>query len=413
MYPQLSRFSDGKLLIVNDDCEETMVVVCVQAGCGQEPLGKNGVAHLVEHICLAYENYISSNYEHTYKNIKFCSTGYTNYGQTVLMFTFQSHLENIYIFSRLLRTIMDADIVTEDTFKLSQTEILDECMTKKSQWEWQREIITYITNNQVQNLPVGSEDEIKKLHFNDVISYIKDFYNMDNIGIVFFTNILSQDIIPIIKPEKRRNTKNKYFNFQIKKISRNIINKNDELSLLQLNHPFKLKTVEIYFHKPYISVNLKRKLTRMLFEIISKNCIEKYIEKTEYCNYLNNLSVSDKYVSDYFYFAVFSMEFSFVDDKITLLANGIVNHLKKANLTERVLVESKKRIIPFLNEYYKSSREQLFQNISSHFFYGEPIHITREHYRDIEEIMDEISIGDILNYRNWILEESAKIVIST
>ncbi|MNO25698.1 hypothetical protein D3C76_155400 [compost metagenome] len=151
----------------------------------------------------------------------------------------------------------------------------------------------------------------------------------------------------------------------------------------------------------------------MLFEIISKNCIEKYIEKTEYCDYFNNLSVSDKYISDYFYFAVFSMEFSFVDDKISLLADGIVNHLKKADLTERDLVESKKSIIPFLSEYYKSSREQLFQNISSHFFYGEPIHITREHYRQIKEIMEKISVEDILIYRNWILEASAKIVIST
>ncbi|MEK4852947.1 insulinase family protein [Paenibacillus sp. FSL H7-0756] len=415
MAPKISFHQENNIYFVNDECEETLVIVCIKAGCGQEPMGENGVAHLVEHICLSYRHYIpeSTNDFKIFSRIRLRSSGVTNYGQTVLMFSFPSRLENIHIFHQILNLVLGTSIVTKETFAKSKLEILAECKQKGSQWYWQQELISFITDGLISELPVGKEDEIMSLNMREAVTFIQKYYNPDNMALVYFSGLQMKDIlsdlyqeIPIMQTELP-----KQLNYDV--VFNYTKQQKYNLSICRMEHPFNHKVVEIYYQQFYKSLNLKAKLTRMLFEVIAKKSIEEYVSVSSYAPRCSEISATDKHVSDYLYYAVFTLNFNNIDDTLSYFAEDIVDYLNHLLITEERLKASKESISPFLCEPEKASRSQIFQNISSHIFYGEPIHITSNQYNQLKELLDQVEVNDLINYKNWILNTPCKIVIST
>ncbi|WP_339247003.1 insulinase family protein [Paenibacillus sp. FSL F4-0243] len=417
MKPKLSLSfqQEKKIYFVNDECEETLVIVCIKAGCGQEPSGKNGIAHLVEHICLSYRKYIPSSCNSSLIFNEIRSSGFTNYGQTVLMFSFPSHMDNINMFHQILMIILSNAIITNKTFEISKLELLAECKQKGSQWYWQQELISFITNSQINELPVGKVDEIVQLQMKDAVTFIQNNYTNDNLALIYFTGLQVPEIISNLNqtiPCVDTVTPNSLNHHELG-ISYGVEQQKFNLSICRLEHPTNLKVVDFYYQQTYQSVNLKEKLTRMLFEIITKISIDEYVSVSPYANRCSDVSVKDKHVSAYFYYAVFTLTFISIDDTISTFAEDVAYYLKRLLITEEKLKASKESISPFLCEPEKPSRVELFQNISSHFFYGEPIHITCEHYNQLKELLDKIEVSDLMSYKNWILNAPCKIVIST
>ncbi|MCM3702176.1 insulinase family protein [Paenibacillus macerans] len=412
MNSSLSFYKEKNVYIVTDNCKETLVVMCLKVGCGQEPHEKNGIAHLVEHMSLAYRHHFSTLYK-SLKGAGFRSSGYTNYGQTILMFTFPSNLENIFKFKLLIETITSTSSVCGNTFELSKVEILSECKEKAHQWHWQQQLISFITDHQIEDLPVGKVNEIERLNIHDAVDFIQKFYTFDNSMFIFFSSVSAHEIISTIHPLLQAMDQSSVNSLKPAIDSTCPEENKQEISVLLLQHPFNQKIVEIFFQKSYRPVNLKRKLTRMLFEIMSKTCIEEYVASSHYHQNCLSVSVSDKHVTTRFYYAVFTLDFTSVDENLSLFAEEIVNHLKQVVFTDHGLTEAKKSIIPFLSKPEQASREQLIQNLTSHFFYGEPIHIINKHYKQIKEILNKIEAIDIVRYRDWVLQAPCKIVIST
>ena len=128
MGPVRSFYREKGVYIVNDEGEVSLVTMSIKAGCGQEPLGQNGIAHLVEHICLAYRHDLPNLHDRSFafKEAGFRFWGHTNYGKTILQFSFPSHIENIVKFYELFKSIVNASIVCEEVFEMSKAEILSE-----------------------------------------------------------------------------------------------------------------------------------------------------------------------------------------------------------------------------------------------------------------------------------------------
>jgi hypothetical protein len=415
MKPKLSFHQENNIYIINDECEETLVMVCIKAGCGQEPPGKNGLAHLVEHICLAYRHYIQASFNSSLKfnEVRFRSSGLTNYGQTVLMFSFPSRSDNIHIFHQIIKVILNTSIITKETFAISKSELLTECKQKGAQWYWQQDLISFITRSQINELPVGKVDEIVQLQMNDAVSFIQNNYTPDNLALVYFTGLQVPEIISdlYLSLPSMETIVPMTFNSDV---GANYVEQHKfNLSVCRLEHISNHKVVEIYYQQPYQSVSLKIKLTRMLFEAITRTSIEEYLSVSSYSHDCLDISVTDKHVSAHFYFAVITITFISIDETISTFAEDIVDHLKQLSITEERLKALKENIYPFLSESEPLSRVQIYQNLSSHIFYGEPIHITSEHYNQLKESLDEIEVIDLIGYCNWILNAPCKIVIST
>lgn len=107
------------------------------------------------------------------------------------------------------------------------------------------------------------------------------------------------------------------------------------------------------------------------------------------------------------------MSFTTIDDTLSRFAENVVNFLNHLLITEEILQASKENISPFFYEQEEPNRVQTFQNLSCHIFYGEPIHITTNQYSQLKELIDQIEVSDLMDYREWILNAPCKIVIST
>lgn len=415
MAPKLSFHQENNIFFVNDQCEETLVIVCIKAGCGQEPIGKNGIAHLVEHICLSYRHYIPTSTIRfkIFNRVRLRSSGITNYGQTILLFSFSSHMDNIYTFHQILKVVLDTTIITKETFEKSKSEILTECKQKASQWYWQQDIISFITDRQINELPVGNEDEIASLKMRDAITFLQKYYIPNNMALVYFSGLQMKDILLNLYQEipgfetgiSKRLNYNASFN--------DTKNQKCSLSVCRLEHPSYHNEVEIYYQYSYKSLNLKSKITRMLYEAVTKKSIDEYVSASPYAHRCSGISVTDKHVSANLYYVVFSLSFTTIDDTLSRFAENVVNFLNHLLITEEILQASKENISPFFYEQEEPNRVQTFQNLSCHIFYGEPIHITTNQYSQLKELIDQIEVSDLMDYREWILNAPCKIVIST
>lgn len=414
MNDRIIFFNQENLYFVNDHRNETLVTVCLKAGCGQELFGQNGIAHLVEHICLSYrhDKFNFSEKIKVYRENGFRFSGYTNYGQTILKYSFPNSMDNIILFLNLLNLIVSSAIISEGNFELSKHEILDECEKKKLHWNWQQEIISFITDHHINELPVGKSTEIEKMQINDAKLFMQSYYTIHEIGIIFFTSLPFHEIINLFHQLLDKKNRHQSCASRVPRMNSKPLRtlKQNQISTCLLKHPSNNKIVELYYQKEYLPVNLKRKLIRMMFELIAKKCIENFVLESIHRNSLINITVSDKHVN-YFYFATFTMTFSIANDDLCLFAKEVALFLKELVVTNSDFNQSKNVIYSFLRNP-QVSREQLFQNLSSHFFYGEPYHITHEHYLKIVEMVEIINLTDVNDYKEWILRAPCKIVIS-
>jgi len=403
------------IYIVNGSFRKTFVSICIKVGCDQESPGQNGLSHLVEHICLAYRHSISSFYNRhsSFIDLGFQFSGYTNYGQSVLNVSFPNSLQNLGEFSTLLEGILDASVVNENTFEISKNEVLSECQEFAKQWEWQIQVIQFITNNQMHVLPVGKVEDINQLNLQDAISFIRDYYTFANLVCIIQTSlsasVVEKAIMPILQKANKDNMK--YHG----KVNKAIYHSGNEVTVetLCLKNATDQMIVEIYFQRHYEQVDLKRKVVRMLFEVMTGATINEYTRTSPFHDMYLNCSVSDKHITDFFYFTVFTLSFKDVDDTLTCCAEEIVRILERHTFSENEFIAAKSVIENFLAESELSDREDIFENLSANFFYGEPIHITSEHYIQVNTILDAIEIHDVAMYKNWALRAPCKIVIST
>ncbi|WP_068619780.1 insulinase family protein [Paenibacillus tuaregi] len=408
--PNITHFEQNQgLYVVEGPFDGTLLSICIKAGCEAEPEGKNGLAHLVEHICLAYRNHdpILEKYNSEYKQLGFHFSGYTNYGLTVLNISFPSSAECLNCCVHLIKEILQASIVNEDTFQISKKEILAECNILSERWRVQKEIINYITNGQINILPVGDKDQIEQLTEEDVRSFINKFYILTNMAFIIQTSLSLQTVKNAVLGILFNN------NEPLPKISAKeiayLVNQPAEFYYLKsMNN---IKKIELFFHKPYTHIDLKVKIVRMLFEIMLTDCIAKYLSYFKSITDIQHITISDRHITNYYYYHVISLYLQKGDCDMGTLMNELIDHLRSYFFTVNDFEEAKRSISTLSMQSSDLSMEHIFDNLSANFFYDEPMHITADHFEEILNILGDLKSDDVNIYKNLVLSAPCKVVI--
>ncbi|GIP21125.1 insulinase family protein [Paenibacillus sp. J22TS3] len=408
--PNITHFEQNQgLYVVEGPFDGTLLSICIKAGCEAEPEGKNGLAHLVEHICLAYRNHdpILEKYNSVYKKLGFHLSGYTNYGQTVLNISFPSSVKCLNYCVHLLEEILQASIVNEDTFQISKKEVLAECNILSERWRVQKEIINFITNEQINILPVGDKDQIEQLTEEDVRSFINKFYTLTNMAFIIQTSLSLQTVKNAVSGILFNN------NEPLPKISPKDITflANQPAEVYYLKSMNDIKKIEFFFHKPYTHINLKLKIVRMLFEIMLTECIAEYLSYFKWIIDCQDITISDKHVTNYYYYHVISLYLLNGDGDKSGLMNELIDHLRSYFFTAYDFEEAKKSISTLSMQSSDLSMEHIFDNLSANFFYDEPMHITAGHFEEILNILGDLKSDDVNIYKNLVLSAPCKVVI--
>lgn len=319
-------------------------------------------------------------------------------------------------FSEILRGIYSINVLQEDVFEIARSEILEECHSMKNHWDWQRRIIQFITDNQVDVLPVGNVRDIKGFEIKDAVTFMNTFYSTGNCALIIQTSLPIDDIKNLVLPIVEE-----YINFSDPeyiiptKLTGNCSDAiNDELvRTVFLDNSTGLTLMEFFFQRAYERLDLEKKITRMLFEIISKIRIRDYINNSNNHDGFQDNFVSDKHISEHYYYTVFTLQFLQPIKNASDFAEEAVLFLKQYEISEAELLHAKQILTDFMNETNLTTHDDIFENLSANFFYEEPIHITVQHYDQIKSIMDRIKLADVKTYKCWALTGPCKIVISS
>jgi hypothetical protein len=188
----------------------------------------------------------------------------------------------------------------------------------------------------------------------------------------------------------------------------------DVVKTLCLKYPEQQNKVEIFFHKPYKHVNMKKKVVRMFFETMMKSCISQYIKEYYSQDILNDCYISDKHITDFFYFSVFTLHFKDCSsDTLESFANKAVRYLKKYNFSEYEYNQAKEFIFTCVADTETLEPDDIFENLAGNFFYNEPIHLTSNQYANILQTINKLEVKDINEYKKWAVTAPCKIIITT
>lgn len=356
----------------------------------------NGIAHLVEHINLRLRPRDDVNIA----NKKYSSSGKTNFDNTVLEIVIEYGVNSILDSFTIISGIINNSITDIDEFTQCKEEVQEEFYSLEKDINNQQMICEFITDGRIKTIPIGSIDCINKLTVEDANIFMREHYFKENIAIIIASDINLPDIAKITDnffAVAKQDKINKVYQKEIYYPDKFFLLKNDEPTL---------NRICCYFQRPYKLIDLRGKIVRTLFEMMMNNYIVK--QNVEY-NF-TNVSVSDKHITEFYYFTVIkfdSIDGSMPTEKIQL----VINTLRTAQFTED---NFKVALALFSNYNVAPCCEELdfvVNNLISNFLYNEPIHITYKSCKEIESIVNKLSVEDINLYKREVISSSARVVV--
>lgn len=255
------------------------VVIISNVGSRYEGKGRNGLAHLAEHTCIAPIKKLQ-NQQGQSKRISLIATGMTCYHYSVLYFAYEPKWQNS--FSRLFEAIANGDIANRDNVLSAKKQVATEIMTFGLYAERNRQIVEFVTENECVAMPLGDKVEVESLCQMDVRKWVVNAFSINNSSVLRFFN--KKDLmIQIGKMTK-----------QLQPREGALINKDrasdvkgqqDRLSQVKAYFPFEHDTIELFF---------KQERPRNLEDELFLLCVEEVLKDVSNGRFNIHTSISEK-----------------------------------------------------------------------------------------------------------------------
>ena len=279
-------------------------------GCIHEEKGKNGTAHILEHMIV---HYISERAKRYYGKPIVC-VGKTEYDHIMIRFDVGNEVVGISgeVFClHIIDEIIEGRMLSVELFNISLAEVKGEAKDKKRTIEEQKIIVKRLTDNAISNHPVGDEYDLSQIRFGDIKNFFDYVVLGEEWGVVLLGDNI-KDYKEIIR-------------------SHNIVEKKIYDYGKEQNGNTEVITNGIY---------------RYFFPSYSKDEIE-YIEKMIIMNALENRLVSYKHLRAQVYEKTFSLKYRYIymafRDKFDseVLNRIVANRLSQSEfeLSQRILIQ--------------------------------------------------------------------------
>lgn len=384
----------------------------VKVGSLNELINQNGVAHLLEHINLSYEQYNEDNIlffnkirQEYIKNFKY--NGNTDFNRTIYNFSFsntnteQSVENGLY----LLKEIINGEMLNKSAFDLVKTDVINEYIYYKKKTLRQLDLIKFITDNQVSTLPIGNLLNIKNSHFEDIVKFYKENYFLSKIGVIIIGNINTICTESFLTKILTNNEKK----IQTNKLLKFVAPDSNSLSILD-NGINEYTNIRFFYRYEDNELTIKNQLVKYLLQ----NIIESYIKSKcdLYKINLKTIICSEKIISNNCKFFILNFTIDKLNDGTNTLIK-IINNFKTDKIKNSEF-EAKKTELHYIIDRLKDNLNciddnYIFNSLLCNFLYNEEIPFL---YKDYGKIVNEINISDIETLINKIFNNHFKIVIN-
>lgn len=129
-----------------------------------------GLSHVSEHVC------IMPYFEKELDNKHFAN-GYTCLNHACLYYCSNNNEWLQYIYEE----IRDNKIVTEKRVEYAKHQVISECQNLKHITALREKMVRFVTENRIKQFAMGDIETIKKIHYEDVLNWINEIKDRENI----------------------------------------------------------------------------------------------------------------------------------------------------------------------------------------------------------------------------------------
>ena len=386
----IGKLQNGlKYYIYKDEISYNIYTYLInKCGSIEEKHDEIGISHLLEHLILESINIL---------DCKSRVSGYTDFNEVVFrMYRPESNLINIHNMMYIINKVMNHEILNETILKKTQKMITEEYDCYKEETIIKKRIISFITNNKINDIPIGDREILNKLSFRQLVQYYRERYLPDNMAIIIISNIDVDEVEKIIHESLTFYSGRSYNRINYLNVINSNVKEPWKVDILDLKNDNKSKNIKI-FHRYYNeSKEIKNKLIKYLYYRVFENYV---IENFKLNNIdINELILGDKELGDKYKF--YSLSFNtYNHEKSIKIYNKIIQHI---GFEEWNIDDEKDKLRAFLSFMKKDTinihPEDIYNSYLYNFLYNEPIFFYETHYNLILELLEKINSQDIKKY---------------
>jgi predicted Zn-dependent peptidase len=200
------KFKNGfEYLLLNNNSKLCCVQFKLNIGSKDDPVGKNGLAHVTEHML--YDNNIDTRLD----NLGVQWNAYTTRDSTG--YTFICTKSKINVVIKIIKTMMFHMKFRNSFFTKEKNVVIEEILLKNSQRPHRLRDLVYKTmfSSKYKNSIKGTLKTVKNININDVVQFYKKWYVPNNIKLVCIGNfnhsLVSQSLTKINTIPRKKSIK--------------------------------------------------------------------------------------------------------------------------------------------------------------------------------------------------------------
>lgn len=399
--------------LYNTNCSDNKIILSlvVKIGCVVEELGQRGAAHFIEHLCLADSSYFSTEDGNSLYDI--ISSGYTNFDETIFMLECLPLRENIERSILALRKIADGTIMRSDRVEWVRRGILNEYknISKRIDFKIRQKILPLILNNSYYSslMPIGEPECLNSIDYSSVVEFHHRWYRPELMAIIVAGNIETNSVRELVQ---------NYFSSIVK-------SELDKQRLYTCIAPYENKKyavnyfknlncieIHMYFmhhmHEMRLVCDMKRKLTEWMSYYMTEIYIQKAFKDMS-VNANDVICKKDHFLNKY-EFSVIAIK---AESDIVRLLSVMVEQLRviaEYGISEKDFAECKNFFLNNITNNYKEEQintpKVLYRECQNNFLYGEPILSIDDEYKLSLNLINEISLADIMECQQLLFSNS-------
>lgn len=372
--------------------DEVMLSLVLKVGSLQESDSENGLAHLVEHMSMVFDKY-----RYYTDDVQYSSMGLTDFDRTVYVIKCPNSNEAIRHGLFILKQIALGNYIKIEALDEVKQDVLKEVITNHKGRKSKVFKIIFDNSFYKSRLPMGDEEVIKSLSFEQVKAFHEKWYTPDRMAINIAGDIITDEVIKWIKTEfgsfscssnAESNDMNRCFQLNL-----------ETGAIKKVVTPWKVNHLEMYISNMISDeVNIKNETCNNILAILfEKTCVHALKESNVEFSFFSSSFVNFMNCNQFLKMQIVYR--SDLHEKITDVIERVFDSIQKDSMfLKSYFEETKQEYLEYFNsKAYLSdlSLPNLMEESIDHFILDYPLISYEQRIQNLMKMIDDLFYIDI------------------
>ncbi|GAA0405069.1 insulinase family protein [Paenibacillus motobuensis] len=372
--------------------DEVMLSLALKVGSLHESDSENGLAHVVEHMSMVFDKY-----RYYTDDVQYNSIGVTDFDRTVYVIKCPNRNEAVRHGLFILKQIALGNYITIEALDEVKQDVLQEVITNNKGINSKVLRIIFEDSFYKTRLPMGDEEVIKGLSFEQVKAFHEKWYTPDRMAINIAGDTRTDEVIKWIETEfgslscssnAESNDMNRCYQLHL-----------ETGTIKKVVTSWKVNHLEMYISNMISDeINIKNETCNHIFAtVFEKACVHAFKESNVEFSYFSSSFVNFMNCNQFLKMQI--VYCSDLHEKITDVMERVFDHIQKDSIfLKSYFEETKQEYLEYFNsKAYLSdlALPNLMEESIDHFILDDPLISYEQRIQNLMKMMDDLSYIDI------------------